>query len=68
MADFSAGDESLASLVLIEGLFHALSKSGTVPEAKLADIVRAAAARLDTTDHFGSAAAVRHYFEHWLAE
>jgi len=68
MADFNTGDEALGSLILIEELFHALSKSGTVPEAKLADIVRAAVARLDTTDHFGSAAAVRHYFEHWLGE
>lgn len=68
MADFNASDEALGSLVLIEELFHALANTGTVPEAKLADVVRAAVARLDTTDHFGSAAAVRHYFEHWLSE
>lgn len=68
MADFKTGDEALGSLILIEELFHALSKSNVMPEAKLADVVRAAVARLDTTDHFGAGAAVRHYFEHWLSE
>jgi len=68
MSEFTATDEALGSLVLIEELFHAMSKSGVMPEAKLADVVRAASARLDTTDHFGSGAAVRHYFEHWLRE
>jgi hypothetical protein len=68
MATFKAEDEALGSIILIEELFHALAKSGIVPEAKLADVVRAAVARLDTTDHFGAGAAVRHYFEHWLSE
>ncbi|MCX7305817.1 MAG: hypothetical protein NTV73_16025 [Hyphomicrobiales bacterium] len=68
MTDFNATDEALGSLVLIEELFHAMSKSGVMPQAKLADVVRAASARLDTTDHFGAGAAVRHYFEHWLGE
>lgn len=68
MTTFKAEDEALGSLILIEELFHALAKSGTVPEAQLADVVRAAVARLDTTDHFAAGAAVRHYFEHWLSE
>jgi hypothetical protein len=68
MADFPAEAESLGSLVLIEELFHMLAKSGVLPEAKLGDVVRGAVARLDTTDHFDAAAAVRHYFEHWLED
>jgi len=68
MADFSAEAESLGSLVLIEELFHTLAKSGVLPEAKLGDVVRSAVARLDTTDHFDAASAVRHYFEHWLED
>lgn len=68
MATFKADDEALGSIILIEELFHAMAKSGAMPEAKLADVVRAAVARLDTTDHFGAGAAVRHYFEHWLSE
>ena len=54
--------------MLIEELFAALSKSGVVPEATLADVIRSASARLDTNDQFGPAAAVRHYFEHWLRD
>ncbi|MDI7862721.1 hypothetical protein MRS76_12200 [Rhizobiaceae bacterium n13] len=68
MADFKAEDEALASLVLIEELFHMMAKSGVLPEAKLADVVRGAVARLDTTDHFGAGAAVRHYFVPWLSD
>ncbi len=68
MTDFTARDEALGGLILIEELFHTLAKAGAMPEAELADVVRGAVARLDTTDHFGAAAAVRHYFEHWLAE
>ncbi len=68
MADLKAEDEALGSLVLIEELFHALAKSGVLPAAKLADVVREAVARLDTTDHFGAAAAVRHHFEPWLSD
>ncbi len=68
MTDFTEGAESLGSLILIEELFHALARSGVMPEAKLADVVRGAVARLDTTDHTESAAAVRHYFEHWLRD
>jgi hypothetical protein len=30
--------------------------------------LRGAVARLDTTDHFGAGAAVRHYFESWLSK
>jgi hypothetical protein len=68
MASFTAGDEALGSIILIEELFHRLAKSGVVPEAALADVVRSTVARLDTTDNFGAGAAVRHYFEYWLTE
>ncbi|KQV65166.1 hypothetical protein [Rhizobium sp. Root1220] len=68
MVDFRAEDEALGSLILIEELFQTLAKSDVVPAAKLADVVRGAVARLDTTDHFGAGAAVRHYFERWLSE
>jgi len=68
MSDFTAADEALGSLVLVDELFHAMSKAGVMPEARLADVVRAASARLHTTDHFGSGAAVRHCCEHWLSE
>jgi hypothetical protein len=68
MAEFKPQDAAFASIIVVEELFHSLAKSGVVPEATLADVVRAASARLDTTDHFGAASAVRHYFEHWLTE
>ena len=53
---------------LINEVFRLLAKSDVLPEAKLGDVVRGAVARLDTTDHFDAAAAVRHYFEHWLED
>jgi hypothetical protein len=68
MADFTSGDEALGALVLIEELLTALNKAGVMPEAMLADVIRSASARLDTSDQFGPAAAVRHYFEHWLRD
>ncbi|MDR6664832.1 hypothetical protein [Rhizobium sp. 1399] len=43
-------------------------KSGILPASVVADVVRGAVARLDTTDHFGAGAAVRHYFESWLSK
>lgn len=68
MADFKTEDEALGSLVLLEELFSMLAKSGAVPESRLGDVVRSAAARLDTSDHFGASAAIQHYFEAWLRD
>ncbi|MBN9000337.1 MAG: hypothetical protein J0H54_13400 [Rhizobiales bacterium] len=68
MSDFTAADEALGSLVLIEEFFSLLAKSGTVPKAALADVVRSASARLATEDHFGASEAVQHYFEAWLRD
>ena len=68
MADFTSGDEALGALVLIEELFVALGKAGVLPDTKLADVVRDASARLDTSDQFGAASAIRHFFQHRLNE
>ncbi|MBB3930450.1 hypothetical protein GGR25_001489 [Kaistia hirudinis] len=68
MAGFKAEDGALASLVLLEELFSMLAQSGIVPQSKLGDVVRSAAARLDTSDHFGAGAAIQHYFEAWLRD
>lgn len=68
MANFKAEDEAIGTIILVEELFQSLVKSGIVPAAVMADVVRGAVARLDTTDHFGAAAAVRHYFESWLSK
>jgi hypothetical protein len=68
MADFTAEDKALGTMILIEELLLALAKSGVLSERRIADVVRATVARLDTTDHFAAGAAVEHYFEHWLIE
>jgi hypothetical protein len=68
VANFRAEDEAIGTIILVEELFQSLAKSGIVPAAVMADVVRGAVARLDTTDHFGAGAAVRHYFENWLSK
>jgi hypothetical protein len=68
MTNFKAEDEAIGTIVLMEELFQSMVKSGIVPAAVMADVVRGAVARLDTTDHFGAGAAVRHYFESWLSK
>ena len=68
MPDFTAADEALGSLILIEELFSLLAKSGTVPKSALADVVRSASARLATEDQFGASEAIQHYFEAWLRD
>jgi len=68
MTEYKAEDEALASFILIEELFGALAQAGVMREAALADVVRSTVARLDTLDHFGAAASVRHFFEHRLKE
>jgi hypothetical protein len=68
MTQFKAEDEALGSIVLVEELFHALAKSGVVPESVLADVVRSTVARLNTVDKFDAGSAVNHYFAHWIVE
>lgn len=68
MADFKAEDEAVGTFILLEELFQTMVKSGLLPASDLADVIRGAAARLDTTDHFGAGAAIRHYFENWLSK
>jgi hypothetical protein len=68
MTNFKAEDEAIGTIVLMEELFQSMVKSGVLPAAVMADVVRGAVARLDTTDHFGAGAAVRHYFESWLSK
>ncbi|TCR92922.1 hypothetical protein [Rhizobium sp. BK376] len=68
MADFKAEDEAIGTLILMEELFQTMVKAGVLPAADMADVVRGAVARLDTTDHFGAGAAIRHYFENWLSK
>jgi hypothetical protein len=68
MADFKAEDEAIGTLILREELFQTMVKSGVLPATEMADVVRGAVARLDTTDHFGAGAAIRHYFESWLSK
>jgi hypothetical protein len=68
MADFKAEDEAIGTLILMEELFQTMVKSGVLPATEMADVVRGAVARLDTTDHFGAGAAIRHYFESWLSK
>jgi hypothetical protein len=68
MAQFKAEDEALGCIVLVEELFHTLAKSGVLPEAVIADVVRGAVARLNTVDQTGAGSAISHYFEHWLSE
>jgi hypothetical protein len=68
MADHTGEDVALASFILIEEFFQRLAKLGIVPEAQIADVVRSAAARMETSDHFGAAAAIEHYFQHWLLD
>lgn len=68
MANFKAEDEAIGTIILVEELFQSLVKSGIVPASVMADVVRGAVARLDTTDHFSAGAAVRHYFESWLSK
>lgn len=46
--------------ILIEEFFQRMAKLGVVPEAQIADVVRSAAARMETSDHFGAAAAIEH--------
>jgi hypothetical protein len=68
MVDFKAEDEAVGTFILMEELFQTMVKSGVLPAAEVADVVRGAVARLDTTDHFGAGAAIRHYFENWLSK
>lgn len=68
MADYKPEDEAIGTFILLEELFQTMAKAGVLPAADLADVVRGAVARLDTTDHFGAGAAVRHYFEGWLSK
>ncbi|MBB3561928.1 hypothetical protein LVY75_10445 [Sinorhizobium sp. B11] len=68
MANFKAEDEAIGTIILVEELFQTMVKSGILPASVMADVVRGAVARLDTTDHFGAGAAVRHYFESWLSK
>ena len=68
MTNFKAEDEAIGTIVLMEELFQSMVKSGVLPAAVMADVVRGAVAMLDTTDHFGAGAAVRHYFESWLSK
>jgi hypothetical protein len=68
MVDFRAEDEAIGTFILMEELFQTIVKSGVLPAAAVADVVRGAVARLDTTDHFGAGAAIRHYFESWLSK
>ena len=68
MAYFKAEDEAIGTFILLEELFQTMVKAGLLPEADVADVVRGAVARLDTTDHFGAGAAIRHYFEGWLSK
>jgi hypothetical protein len=68
MSDFNADDAALGSLILIEQLLLALDKANVLPAPQIADVVRDAVARLNTTDQFGAGAAISHYFEHWFKD